>query len=43
MATHDYAAIAKKPARTLVCAGGKLNDSEANKTLIDFESLLDEN
>ena len=43
MATHDYAVIANKPARTLICADGKLNDSEANKTMIDFESLLDEN
>lgn len=43
MATHDYAAIAKKPARTLVCAGGVLDDSETNRTLVDFESMLDEN
>ncbi len=43
MATHDYAAIAKKPARTLICADGQLNDSEKNKTLIDFESLLEAN
>jgi cell division transport system ATP-binding protein len=40
MVTHDYAAIAKKPARTLVCENGKINDSAANKTLVDFESLL---
>lgn len=40
MVTHDYAAIAKKPARTLVCEYGKINDSAANKTLVDFESLL---
>ncbi|MEN8117971.1 MAG: ATP-binding cassette domain-containing protein, partial [Bacteroidota bacterium] len=31
MATHDYAVIAKKPARTLVCANGGLTDSEKNK------------
>ncbi len=43
MATHDYAAIAKMPARTLVCAEGVLNDSETNQTLVDFESMLDEN
>ena len=43
MSTHDYAVIAKKPARTLVCANGKLDDSEANKTILDFENLLDEN
>jgi cell division transport system ATP-binding protein len=43
MASHDYAVIAKKPARTLVCAAGKLNDSEANKVEIDFESLLESN
>ena len=40
MVTHDYAAIAKKPARTLVCEYGKINDSAAKKTLVDFESLL---
>jgi len=43
MATHDYAVIAKKTARTLVCANGQINDSETNKTLIDFESLLENN
>lgn len=43
MASHDYAVIAKKPARTLVCAAGKLNDSDANKVEIDFESLLESN
>jgi cell division transport system ATP-binding protein len=43
MATHDYAVIAKKTARTLVCANGQINDSETNKTLIDFESLLEAN
>lgn len=43
MASHDYAVIAKKPARTLICAAGKLNDSETNKVEIDFESLLESN
>ncbi len=43
IATHDYAAIAKKPARTLICANGKLNDSEKNKTMLDFESILESN
>ena len=43
MASHDYAVIAKKPARTLICATGKLNDSEADKVEIDFESLLESN
>ncbi|MDX1286144.1 MAG: ATP-binding cassette domain-containing protein [Draconibacterium sp.] len=43
MATHDYAAIAKKPARTLVCANGLLNDSDKNKEEISFESLLEAN
>ncbi len=41
--THDYAAIAKKPARTLVCAKGKISDSEANNTMVDFVSLLEKN
>lgn len=39
--THNYAAIAKKPARTLVCANGMVSDSAANDVIIDFESLLD--
>ncbi len=43
MATHDYASIAKKPARTLVCRNARLEDSETNKTLLDFESLLEVN
>lgn len=43
MVTHDYAAIAKKPARTLVCANGRINDSATNKVLVDFESLLEKN
>ncbi len=41
--THDYASIAKKPARTLVCANGKIEDSASNKTLLDFEGLLELN
>ncbi|MFV0593657.1 MAG: cell division ATP-binding protein FtsE [Draconibacterium sp.] len=43
MATHDYAVIAKHPARTLVCAHGKLSDSEKNKEVIEFENLLESN
>lgn len=43
MATHDYAVIAKKPARTLVCADGKLIDSDKNNDEIEFESLLESN
>lgn len=43
MATHDYAVIAKKSARTLVCAAGNLNDSETNRVEIDFDSLLEAN
>jgi cell division transport system ATP-binding protein len=43
MATHDYAVIAKQPARTLVCADGTLSDSEQNKTMIEFENLLESN
>ncbi|AHW61189.1 cell division transport system ATP-binding protein [Draconibacterium orientale] len=43
MATHDYAAIAKKPARTWVCVNGKLNDSAKNTEEIEFENLLEKN
>jgi len=43
MATHDYAVIAKHPARTLVCADGKLSDSAKIKEEIEFENLLEEN
>ena len=43
MATHDYAVIARNPARTLVCAAGVLTDSETNQTMVDFESMLDAN
>ncbi len=41
MATHDYAAIAKKPARTLVCANSCLSDSAQIKEEIQFDRLLD--
>lgn len=40
MATHDFAAIASKPARTLVCASGFMTDSAKENVLVDFESLL---
>ena len=40
MATHDFAAIASKPARTLVCANGFITDSAKENVLLDFESLL---
>ncbi len=43
MATHDYASIAKMPARTLVCANGKLSDSEKITEEIAFENLLESN
>ena len=43
MVTHDYASIASKPARTLVCANGKIEDSVTNKTMLDFEGLLELN
>ena len=43
MATHDYASISKKPARTLVCASGRITDSDDNKILLDFDSLLESN
>ncbi len=43
MVTHDYASIANKPARTLVCANGKIEDSVTNKTMLDFEGLLELN
>ena len=42
MATHDYAVISKKPARTLVCKNNKIEDSNQNETLIQFENLLKE-
>ncbi len=40
MATHDYASIAKKPARTLVCSNGKINDSGKSNLLVNFDNLL---
>lgn len=43
MVTHDYASIAKKPTRTLICANGVITDSATNNTTIDFESLLERN
>ena len=43
MVTHDYAAIAGKPARTIVCARGRISDSATNNTMVDFESLLEKN
>jgi len=43
MATHDYASIAKKPARTLVCSDGRITDSKENNVMLDFESLLESN
>lgn len=41
MATHDYAVIAKHPARTLVCANGNLSDSNKITEQIDFKNLMD--
>lgn len=43
MATHDYAVIARKTARTLVCADGALTDSSKNKKDVEFTSLLESN
>jgi cell division transport system ATP-binding protein len=43
MATHDYAVISKKPARTLVCERGKITDSAKNNEMLDFETLLESN
>ncbi|MBN2637444.1 MAG: ATP-binding cassette domain-containing protein [Prolixibacteraceae bacterium] len=41
MVTHDYAVIASKPARTIVCTNGMISDSAKNNTMVDFESLLE--
>jgi cell division transport system ATP-binding protein len=41
MATHDFAAIASKPARTLICTNGFLTDSSTENVLLDFEKILD--
>lgn len=43
MVTHDYASIAKKPTRTLVCANSQIKDSAADNSIFDFESLLERN
>ena len=43
MVTHDYASIAKRPTRTLVCANSQIADSAANNATVDFESLLERN
>ena len=43
MVTHDYASIAQKPTRTLICANGVITDSATNNTNVDFESLLERN
>lgn len=43
MVTHDYASIAKKPARTLICSAGKIDDSATNTSIVDFEGLLELN
>jgi cell division transport system ATP-binding protein len=40
MATHDFAAIASKPARTLVCANGFISDSSTETILLDFEKMF---
>lgn len=40
MATHDFAAIASKPARTLVCSNGFISDSSTETILLDFEKIL---
>ncbi len=40
ISTHDFAVIASKPARTLVCAGGMISDSARDNILLDFESIL---
>lgn len=43
MVTHDYAVIAGKPARTIVCSKGRISDSAVNNTMVDFEGLLEKN
>ena len=43
MVTHDYASIANKPKRTLVCSNGFITDSAADNSTFDFESLLERN
>ena len=43
IATHDYAVIARKTARTLVCSKGQLTDSAKNTSEIEFGDLLESN
>ena len=43
MVTHDYATIAGKPARTIVCSNGRISDSARNDTMLDFNGLLEKN
>jgi cell division transport system ATP-binding protein len=43
MVTHDYASIASKPKRTLVCSNGLISDSAADNSTFDFQSLLERN
>ena len=43
MVTHDYATIAGRPARTIVCTNGRISDSATNEIMVDFESLLEKN
>ncbi len=43
MVTHDYASIANRPKRTLVCTNGFISDSTADNSTFDFESLLERN
>lgn len=42
MASHDYAVLSKKPARTLVCGNGSISDSIHQNQIIDFKSLIEE-
>jgi len=40
MATHDIAAIASKPARTLICTNGGIKDSSTDTIMLDFEKVF---
>lgn len=40
MATHDIAAIASKPARTLICTNGGIHDSSTENIMLDFEKVF---
>ncbi len=40
MATHDYAAIAGRPARTLICSGGNLTPSTRGNNPAGFKDLI---